>query len=299
VGYFNGISAHAARNWIVRGNLFKNLHNPDSAAYLWNPAVLFWRNSSNTVTEQNTFINADRAVAYGLDNATPYRDHAGGVIRNNFVYLAPGLMSASRKAGSDGAIIAWNSPGTQVDHNTVLLNGNEFYAVQFRFLSSSNGAARNNLTDAPVHLRDSASATLSGNLASASAGMFANPAAADLHLLPSATNAIDQAPALVTVTNDFDGGRRLRGAGSDIGADEFSTNTPPFITSFRPSGSNWVLNFTTLPGLSYDLQRGSEATGGYWSLVVSNIPGATGTKAITNAEAPGESRQFYRVRLSP
>src|SRR5262245_48148275 len=27
VGYFNGISAHAAQNWIVRGNLFKNLHN--------------------------------------------------------------------------------------------------------------------------------------------------------------------------------------------------------------------------------------------------------------------------------
>src|SRR5436190_13041182 len=107
IGYFNGISAHAARNWIVRGNLFKNLHNPDSAAYPWNPAVLFWRHSLDTITEQNTFINVDRAVAYGLDNTTPYLDHAGGVIRNNFVCLAPGLMSASRKAGSDGSIIAW------------------------------------------------------------------------------------------------------------------------------------------------------------------------------------------------
>src|SRR5436189_212765 len=86
VGYFNGISAHAAQNWVVRGNLFKNLHNPDSAAYLWNPAVLFWRHSMNTLTEQNTFINVDRAIAYGLDNTTPYFDHAGGVVRNNFVY---------------------------------------------------------------------------------------------------------------------------------------------------------------------------------------------------------------------
>src|ERR1043166_2602966 len=59
-GYFNGISAHAARDWVVRGNLFKNLHNPDSAAYLWNPAVLFWRHSANTITEQNTFLNVDR-----------------------------------------------------------------------------------------------------------------------------------------------------------------------------------------------------------------------------------------------
>src|SRR6185503_3457826 len=187
VGYFNGISAHAAQNWVVRGNLFKNLHNPDTAAYLWNPAVLFWRNSSNTVTEQNIFINVDRAVAYGLDNSTPYRDHAGGVVRNNFVYLAPGLLSASRKAGSDGSIIAWNSPGTQIDHNTVLLNGNEFYAVEFRFPTTTNSTARNNLADAPIHLRDSATATLNGNLLGAAPGLFLNPAGADLHLLASAT----------------------------------------------------------------------------------------------------------------
>jgi len=141
IGYFNGISAHAAQNWIVRGNLFKNLHNPDSAAYLWNPAVLFWRHSTGTITEQNTFINVDRAVAYGLDNTTPYFDHAGGIVRNNFVYLAPGLMSASRTAGSDGSIIAWNSPGTQIDHNSVLLNGNEVYAIEFRFSTTTNGTA--------------------------------------------------------------------------------------------------------------------------------------------------------------
>ncbi len=175
VGYFNGISAHAAQNWIVRGNLFKNLHNPDTAAYLWNPAVLFWRHSVSTVTEQNTFINVDRAVAYGLDNTTPYFDHAGGVVRNNFVYLAPGLMSASRKAGSDGSIIAWNSPGTQIDHNTVLLNSNEFYAVEFRFATTTNCTARNNLADAPIHLRDSATAIQSGNLLSAAPAMFVNP----------------------------------------------------------------------------------------------------------------------------
>src|SRR5207302_4536622 len=97
------------------------------------------------------------------------------------VYLAPGLLSASRKAGSDGSLIAWNSPGTQIDHNTVLLNSNEFYAVEFRFPTSTNGAARNNLTDAPVHLRDSATAAQSGNLLTAVPGMFVNPPAGDLH----------------------------------------------------------------------------------------------------------------------
>jgi len=231
VGYFNGISAHAAQNWIIRANLFKNLHNPDTAAYRWNAAVLFWRHSVNTITEQNIFLNVDRAVAYGLDNTTPYSDHAGGIVRNNFIYLVPGLMSASRTAGSDGSIIAWNSPGTQIDHNSVLLNSNEFYAVEFRFSTTTNAGARNNLADAPIHLRDGAIATLSGNLLSAVPGMFVSPANADLHLLASAANAIGNAPTLTTVTNDFDGEIRPQGARSDIGADQFSTNPPPVITS--------------------------------------------------------------------
>ena len=92
VGYTNGISAHAADDWIIRGNVFKNLHTPDSADYLWNPAVLMWNHSTNTITERNTFINVDRAVAYGLSDIAGF-DHRGGVIRNNFVYLQPGLMS--------------------------------------------------------------------------------------------------------------------------------------------------------------------------------------------------------------
>lgn len=299
VGYFNGISAHAARNWVVRGNLFKNLHNPDGTAYPWNPAVLFWRNSSNTVTEQNLFINVDRAVAYGLDNSTPYRDHAGGVIRNNCVYLAPDLMSASRKVGSDGSIIAWNSPGTQIDHNTVLLNGNAFYAVEFRFSTTTNGTARNNLADAPIHLRDGASAASSGNLLTAVPGMFVNPAAADLHLRASATNAIDQAPALNTVTNDFEGDRRPRGARADPGADEFTTNAPPVIRSLLRSGSNWSVHFTTMAGLSYDLQRADDLSGSPWRVVLPDLPGSGDIAQATVTNPAGQAQGFYRIRLSP
>ena len=299
VGYFNGISAHAAKNWIVRGNLFRNLHNPDTAAYLWNPAVLFWRQSSNTVTEQNIFINVDRAVAYGLDNSVPYRDHIGGSIRNNFVYLAPGFMSASRRAGSDGSLIAWNSPGTQIDHNTVLLNGNELFAIEFRFSTTTNGGARNNLADAPIRLRDNARATLNTNLLTATPGMFVNPAAGDLHLLGSATNAIDRGTALNTVTNDFDGERRPRGANPDIGADEFTTNAPPRVTELRLSGSNALVRFTTLLGLNYDVQRASEVTRSVWSLVAANLPGTGGIIQSVDTNAAGEPRRFYRVLLSP
>src|SRR3989454_927206 len=146
VGYTNGISAHTADNWIIRNNVFKNFHTPDAAAYLWNPAVLMWNHSQNTLTEKNIFINVDRAIAYGLTNQTTGTDHSGGTIRNNFVYLQPGLMSAARTANSDGTIIVWDSPNTKVYHNTVLTNGNVVKSIEFRFVTTE-GEASNNLAD--------------------------------------------------------------------------------------------------------------------------------------------------------
>lgn len=247
IGYTNGISAHAADNWIIRGNVFKNFHTPDNAAYLWNPAVLMWNHSTNTTTERNTFINVDRAVAYGLFQNPPY-DHQGGVIRNNFVYLQPNLMSPGRKASSDGSIIAWDSPGTNIDQNTILANDNVFYAIEFRFSTTTGGNARNNLSDLTVHLRDSATANLSGNLPSATSAFFVDPTSANLHLQASAAAAIDQAPTLPSVVDDFDGDGRPQGNGYDIGADEFPAGGPSclFCDDFNDgvlaswtSGSGW------------------------------------------------------------
>jgi hypothetical protein len=161
VGYTNGLSIHTANNWIIRGNLFKNFHTPDSSAYPWNPVVLVWKHSTNTLTERNTFINVDRAVAYGLQDNTGY-DHQGGIIRNNFIYVQPGLMSQARKAGSDAQIIVWDSPGTKVFHNTILTNGNVFNAIEVRF-TTVGAEIRNNLTDAPLGSRDGGSYSQIGN----------------------------------------------------------------------------------------------------------------------------------------
>jgi hypothetical protein len=208
-------------------------------------------------------------------------------------------MSASRKASSDGSIIAWNSPATQIDHNSVLLNTNEFYAVEFRFSTTTNGTARNNLADAGVHLRDSAVATLSGNLLTATAGMFINPSAGDLHLAISATNAIDKVPTLATVTNDFDGELRPKGAASDIGADEFTTNVPPVMKGVRLIGTNSVVSFATVLGMSYDLMSASNLTGTVWSATATNLPGIGGTVQVTDTNGALGPRRFYRARLSP
>lgn len=294
VGYFNGISAHAADNWIVRGNLFKNLHNPDGTAYPWNPSVLFWRNSSNTVTEQNIFINVDRAVAYGLDNSTPYRDHSGGTVRNNFVYLAPGFLSADRKRSSDGSIIVWNSPDTQVDHNTLLLNGNEFYSIEFRFPNTRNATARNNLADAPIHLRENATAVQASNFLTASTNFFVNPSAGDLYLLPTATNAINKAAPLNTVTNDFDGEPRPAAPASapDIGADELTSTQPPRIIDFQLAENAATLEFTADPDLRHAIE-GTGALTSPWTTIASNLTGTT----YTDSAALSPTQRFYRVRV--
>jgi hypothetical protein len=233
-----------------------------------------------------------------LDSTTPYFDHAGGVVRNNFVYLAPGLMSPGRTASSDGSVIAWNSPGTQIDHNSFLLNSNEFYAIEFRFSTTTNCTARNNLADTPVHLRDAATALLNSNLSTAKPNLFVNPVAADLHLLATATNVIDKAPSLSTVTNDFDGDPRPRGSSSDIGADEFTTNAPPRITGLRLSNNNWLVSFTTYLGENYELRRATNLTDASWSFVTGNIPGSGGVVEIADTNA-AQSRRFYRAALSP
>jgi hypothetical protein len=219
VGYTNGLSIHTANNWIIRGNLFKNFHTPDASAYPWNPAVLVWNHSTNTLTERNTFINVDRAVAYGLQDNTG-SDHRGGIIRNNFIYVQPGLMSQSRKASSDAQIIIWDSPSTKVFHNTILTNGNVSKAIEMRF-DTAGAEIRNNLTDVPLGTRDGGSYSQSGNVFTATASMFVNTTAGNLHLKDTATAAIDKAPILSSVLDDIDGNPRPKGAAYDIGADEF------------------------------------------------------------------------------
>ena len=226
VGYTNGISAHAVDGWTIRGNTFKNFHTPDTAAYLWNPAVLIWNHSKNTITENNLFINVDRAVAYGIQDNTG-SDHTGGVIRNNMVYLAPNLMSATRKANSDGLIIIWDSPASAVYHNTVLTNGNVTSSMEFRFITSG-ALVSNNLTDAPIASRDGGTYTQNGNYLSATAGMFVDPLSGNLRLLDNAAtraSVIDKASVLALVPTDIDGDSRPSGLSADIGADELQQTT--------------------------------------------------------------------------
>ena len=220
-GYTNGVDIHGGDNWQIRDNLFKNFHTPDTADNLWNPAILMWNGASGTVSENNTFINVDRAIAYGLVDRSG-SDHSGGVIRNNMIYNDSNLFSASRKASSDGLIIVWDSPATKVYHNTIISNGNHNRAIEFRF-TTTGGEIKNNLADSSLGSRNGATFTQSGNLLSADISWFVAPATGDLHLKSSVASVIDQVPVLVDAMNDFDGDNRPQGGSADIGADEYKS----------------------------------------------------------------------------
>lgn len=159
-GYTNGVDVHAGANWIIRNNHFENFHAPDHADHLWAPVVLMWNGARNTVVENNSFVNVDRAIAFGLLDRP--MDHSGGVIRNNRIDYAVGLYSAQRRRGSDGAIIVWSSPGTIVEGNEVFTRGNLNRSIEFRF-DTSGAKAINNTVDAPIGTRDGAVYQDSGN----------------------------------------------------------------------------------------------------------------------------------------
>ena len=239
IGYTGGLHAHEADGWVIRHNLWRNFHTPDGVEHPFAPTVLMWNYSSDTVVEGNTFVDCDRAVALGLVDRPDGSDHTGGVIRNNFVYQRPGLFTAERRTGSDGQLLAYDSPGTVIAHNTVLTNGNSRFSLEVRWAAVE---FRNNLTDAPYRGRDGGTFAEGGNYTAATPDMFVDPAAADLHLRDTAATraaVIDRADPTYGIPVDWDLNGRPSGGAYDVGADEFVTapppaNTPPTISSVAP-----------------------------------------------------------------
>jgi hypothetical protein len=182
-----------------------------------------WNSSSNTTVEGNTFIDCQREISLGLIDQSGRTDHSGGVARNNFIYRSSGV-------GGDAAILVADSPDTQVLHNTIFINRGYASPIEYRFSQTTGTVIANNLLDGVIQVRDGARGTVSSNYTSATAAMFVNPSAADLHLAASASAAIDKATAASGVTQDYDGQARPYGASADLGADEYrpaSAPTPP------------------------------------------------------------------------
>ncbi len=210
--YTNGISAHDAHNWVVRDNQWYNIRTPNNVSA---PTILFWSGSSGTIVERNLLVDNFQGIAFG--NASHGAgDHSGGIVRNNFIY-------ASKP--HDSVIEMVHATGWLVANNTALLldpYGGITWGMEARF-SDTSGTFANNLTNMTIwRNRDGANGSISHNLTNAQSSWFVQPSAANLHLKPTASAAIDAATSLAPVTADIDGDPRPLGSAPDVGADEYN-----------------------------------------------------------------------------
>jgi hypothetical protein len=222
--YTNGVDVHTGDNWIIRHNLFRNIRAPQGQ--LAGPAILMWNGSTNTLVDGNTFVNCQREIALGLIERTP-NDHSGGIVRNNFIY---------RSVAGDSAIYVADSPNTQVLHNSIFISGTYANPIEYRFPHTAGTVVANNILDGTIAARDGAAGSIAGNFTTATAALFVNPAAGDLHLKATASavlNKVTSPPAAAGF--DWDGQPRLAGS-TDIGADELVTGSgtvPTAPTNFQ------------------------------------------------------------------
>jgi hypothetical protein len=208
--YIGGIDAHAATDWVVRGNTFRYIASPSRT--LAEPAVHFWSNSRNTLVERNVIVDSDRGIGFGLGD----RGHVGGVIRNNFIH-----HTANAHPFADAGIVLENSSGTGVYNNTLLLEHSYPRAIEYRFAGTSGGTIANNLSNRAIASRDGGTATLRTNIDSATRATFRLTSVGDLRLAAPTAGIVDAATAISGLVNDLDGEARPKGAGIDIGADEY------------------------------------------------------------------------------
>ncbi len=222
--YTNGISAHRAHRWVIRDNEWYRIRGP--AGYT-GPTILFWSGSSDTVVERNLLVDCYRGIAFGNPSQGGV-NHTGGVVRNNFIY------SSLRH---DVAIEMTRAQGWLVAHNTALLLNPApglTWGMEARY-PESQGTFAYNLTNMEIwRNRDGARGTLTGNVTNARSDWFVDASSGDLHLLPTATSAIDRAAALAAVRDDFDGDARPLGPAPDVGADEYRAHPRPYLDIYLP-----------------------------------------------------------------
>jgi hypothetical protein len=228
--YTNGVDVHRGANWRIGHCLFRNIRAP-AGSPIAGPAVLMWNQSSNTTVEGNRFLNCQRGIALGFNSAVS-NDHVGGVIRNNFFHRA-----ASQSG--DTAIYLGPSAGTQILNNTCILSGTYSTPIEYRWTATTGVSIANNLLDGTIWARDGATGTLQTNVTSASAALFVDAAGGDLHLVSTATAAIDHGTTVAGCTDDWDAG--ARSGANDIGADEYGSTgggppPPPPPTTTSDSG---------------------------------------------------------------
>lgn len=214
--YIGGIDAHFCRDWIVRGNTFKNISSPSGS--MAEHAVHFWSGSEGTQVTSNRIVDCDRGIGFGLGT----RGHVGGSIRNNMVW-----HGSATTPFADVGIGLENASNVEVANNTVLLARYQ-NAIEYRFTGTAGGRIVNNLCNRAIAARDGGTAALQSNLTNAANSWFALPAQGDLHLASAVSQVVDGGVAVAGLLSDYDGEPRPLGAAFDLGADEWVTSAASF-----------------------------------------------------------------------
>jgi hypothetical protein len=170
---------------------------------------------------------SDDGRTYG-DDPCPGAGHVGhfeGIIRNNWVYACRSELFSS-EYGFDCGICLAQACGADVPHNTVVSTAAPFSSIEWRF-SRTDVRILNNLVSHNLMDRGG-TALLGGNLQRGDLSLFVDGAGGDLHLVSSATAAIDRGVALASgiCDEDIDGNPRPVGSARDIGADEHYVFVP-------------------------------------------------------------------------
>jgi hypothetical protein len=214
--YIGGVDAHNASGWIIRNNIFKDIISPGTAISEF--AVHFWSHSENNIVENNQIIDCDRGIGFGLNDST----NSSGIIRNNMIY-----HTSDKGNFADVGIALASSPGSQVYNNTVYLEHDFPWGIEYRFTATTGVYIANNLSNKPVISRDGATGIAENNLTHAAGGWFIDVSSGDLHLREAIPEVVDQGLNINGLTIDFDGDLRPVGNGNDIGADEYLQQTIP------------------------------------------------------------------------
>lgn len=212
--YTGGIDAHRATGWTIEDNEIRGFWCSGGLA---EHGIHFWSDSRDTLVQRNLVIDCDRGIGFGLGDS----GHHGGIIRNNMIYHP-------RDHGhSDVGIGLESAPGAQVYNNTIFFDHPYPNAIEYRFAATTGVMISNNLTNRAIVSRNGASAVLRHNVTTARADWFVAPSAGDLHLASPRAGITESGIQVAGLTDDFDGEPRPRGAGIDIGADEYSPAAPP------------------------------------------------------------------------
>ncbi len=211
--YTNGVDVLGGDEWTVRSCVFLRIRGPESNGWRAGPAILFWKEATNTVIEGNLIIGCYRGIALGLNprpESSDGADHRGGVIRRNIIW--------TRDTWADESIEVNACPNVLIEHNSILTAGQLPWAIKVRF-PQTTAEVRNNLANRPIVVRDGATAVQNANLNDARAEWFRDAKRGDLHLAGPDLPPID---AGVPANRDDSS---TSGKAPDIGAYEY-TDSP-------------------------------------------------------------------------